>query len=114
MKRPITRTRYLIHLFLIGVVLCLFLSTTWAAERTNLLKQGGDGEIELASPVEMDDLSVMENSPCRGEVYMPSALVKDTTQAADEGVLEFKDRYMVCSKTVDKGCVIVGLTETRK
>lgn len=114
MKRPITRTRYLIHLLLIGVVVCLFLSKTVAAERIIPLAQAEAGAIELADPLEMEDISVAEDSPCTGEIHLPCVVAKEATEIPTQGELEFKDRYTVCSKTVDKGCVIVGLTETRK
>lgn len=114
MKRPIARTPCLIYLLLMGVVLCLFFSKTVAAETITLLWQAEGGTIELADPLEIEDISVAENSPCTGEIYLPSVAAKEATEAPADAALEFKDRYTVCSKTVDKGCVIVGLTETRK
>lgn len=114
MKQPITRIRHLSYFLLVGVVLCVFLSTSVAAKRIAPLEHAEGGAIQLADPLEVEDISVAENSPCTGEIHLSSVVAKETTETAAEGALEFKDRYTVCSKTVDKGCVIVGLTETRK
>jgi len=97
-----------------GPVLCLFFSTTVAADRVYTMKQVETMAIEMPSGIELMDISMAKNSPCTGENLFPSATVKEATETAAEDALEFKDRYTVCSKTVDKGCVIVGLTETRK
>jgi len=114
MKQTISKIRHAIHLLVIGVILSLFLSTTVAAYRITTTQQVETGAVELASAIEMADLSLARNSPCTGEGLFPSRLAKEITETAAGGALEFKDRYTVCSKTVDKECVIVGLTEARK
>ncbi len=78
------------------------------------MKQVETMAFEMPSGIELTDLSLAKNSPCTGETHLPSVVAKEATETAAEDALEFKDRYTVCSKTVDKGCVIVGLTETRK
>jgi len=114
MKHHAASFSHLRYLLLLGVVLCLFVSTTVSAEWITHLEQPEGGAIELADPLEMEDLSVAENAPYTGEIHLPSVAAKDITETPVEGARKFKDRYTVCSKTVDKGCVIVGLTETRK
>ncbi len=114
MKKSISNIRYITHLLLMGLFLCLFLSTMVAGDRVYAMNGVETRAIELASAIGVADVSMVKSSPCTGESLFPLALAAEGTKTATEDALEFKDRYTVCSKTVDKGCLIVGLTETRK
>lgn len=114
MKKTTPNLRYITHLLLMGLVFCLFVSTTMAADGIHTVNPSGTESIETASAIEVPDISMTKESPCTGENLFPYPLAKETTKTGSDNALEFKDRYMVCSKTVDKGCLIIGLTETRK
>jgi len=114
MRQTASHPRYITRLLLIGLAFCLFISTTVAGENIYPVNQSEIEAIEMATAMKVPDISVTKESPCTGENLFPYPLAKETTKTGSDNALEFKDRYIVSSKTVDKGCLITGLTETRK
>ncbi|MCF8142355.1 MAG: hypothetical protein K9N21_00395 [Deltaproteobacteria bacterium] len=114
MEKTTLNLWYITHLLLMGVVFCLFVSTTMAADRVHTVNPSETEAVEMATAMGVPDISVTRESPCPGENLFPCPLAKETTKTGSDNALEFRDRYTICSKTVDKGCLITGLTETRK
>ncbi|MBC8417979.1 MAG: hypothetical protein H8E10_05235 [Desulfobacterales bacterium] len=113
MKKITSNILYTTHILLMSLALCLFISTTLAADRVYAMK-GEITAIKIAGAIGVVDVSMGKNSPTTGGNLSPHALVKEGTKTASADALELRDGDTVCWKTVDKGCLIVGLTETRK
>lgn len=115
MKPIASRLRYVTRLLLMGLAFCLFISTTVVTgERIYPVSQPETEAIERVSTVEGSDVSMTKEPLCNGENLCPSSPAKGVTEACRDVAIKFKDRYTVCSRAVDKGCLITGLTETRK
>jgi len=114
MKAIASRLRYVTRLLLMGLAFCLFISTAVTGERIYPVSQSETEAIERLSTVEGSDLSMTKESLCTGENLCPSSPAKGVSEACRDVAIKFKDRYTVCSRALDKGCLITGLTETRK
>ena len=71
MKKIISNIRYSTHLLLMGLVFCLFLSTTLAADRVCAMKEVETGAIEMDGARGVADVSMVKNSLCTGENLFP-------------------------------------------
>ena len=114
MKKITSNILQIAHMLLMSLVLCLFISTTPAADRVYTMKGVEIRAIETAGAIGVADLSTGKNSLKTGGKICSLALAQEGTKTAGEDAFERRDGHTVCWKTVDKGCLIVGLTETRK
>jgi hypothetical protein len=109
-----TNRKNWVHLFLVGLVLSLSLSTFPTTDRVGAMEEMGTGIIDIAGAGQATGPSLMKCTPWKGGTFYPWGLGAEGMETPRRGLSLLRDGTAFYCKTADKGCLIVGLTETRK